>query len=145
MGKHSTNKLLQELLSSATPEAYLDDLGIDEDDRPLTQYLDDLLETHHIKRSEVIRSSGVNQTFAYQIFKGERKPGRDTAIMLGFGFGCTLKEMQRILRGANVAQLWPRNARDAIIISCIQRNMTRTQTDDELFRLGYTTLLQKNN
>ena len=134
-----TEELLEWLLASSSPERYLE--KVDTEERDLAGYLAALLEEHGQSRANVIRASGINATFGYQIFQGTRSPGRDTAIQLAFGIGCTLRETQRLLRFADHGELWPRRRRDAIIIFCIEHGMTRAECDDELYRLGEQTLL----
>ena len=82
-----TEDLVKRLLEAETPEAYLaeDDAVIDRD---LVSYLHELLAVRHLKRADVIRDSGVNGTFVYDIFKGKSMPGRDNALMLAFGLHC---------------------------------------------------------
>ena len=137
-----TDELLEQLLASATPEAYLSEAPTE--DRSLAEYALALLDAKGLKRSEVIRESGLNATFAYQIFQGTRHPGRDSAIMLAFGLGCDLRETQRLLRLAGVAELWCKLRRDAILIYAVQHGYTRAQADDELYRLGEKTLLSED-
>lgn len=134
-----TAELLEQLLASATPEQYLARANLEE--RSLAEYADAVREAHGLKKSQVIRASGLNPTFCYQIFEGARRPGRDSAIMLAFGLGCSLVETQRLLRLAGASELWSRNRRDAIIIFCLEHGMDRAQTDDELWRLGEKTLI----
>ncbi len=139
-GERMTEELLEQLLASATPEAYLSvpDTTVD---RKLPEYLFELLDTHGLKRSDVIRACGINGTVVYDIFQGKSRPGRDHAIMLAFGLGCTLREAQRLLRLAGVSELWCKVSRDAIIIWCFEHGLTREEADDELYRLGEKTLL----
>lgn len=136
-----TEELLEQLLASATPEAYLADAPTE--DRSLAEFLTALLAEKGLKRSDVIRAAGINATFGYQIFQGTRKPGRDSAIMLAFGLGCDLRETQRLLRLAGVSELWCKIRRDAILIFAVEHGFTREQADDELWRLGEKTLLSE--
>ena len=137
-----TNELLERLLASATPEAYLS--GNETFDRTLSDYLTQLLDEKQLKKSEVIRASAVNSTYAYQLFSGDRDtPSRDVAIKLAFGLRCSLVEAQRLLRYAGVAELWCKLRRDAIIIHCLSTGMTREQCDDELYRMGEPTLVSE--
>lgn len=134
-----TEELLERLRASARPEAYLDEgLTID---RKLSDYLYELLAERGLKRSDVIRASGLNGTFVYDAFKGKTRLGRDKAIMLALGIGCNLRETQRLLRLDGVSELWPKVRRDAIIIWCIEHGYSRAETDDELYSLGVKTLL----
>ena len=136
-----TEELLQRLLASATPEAYLAQTATD--DRSLADYLLDLIDARNMTRADVVRASAVNSTFVYQVFNGERHVGRDNAIKLALGIGCTLRETQRLLRHAGVSELWCKNRRDAIIIYCIEHGYSRAETDDELYRLGEPTLVAR--
>lgn len=136
-----TEELLERLLSSATPEAYLEQSQID--DRSLSDYLLDLIEVRGMSRADVVRRSTVNSTFVYQIFNGSRHIGRENAIKMALGIGCTLRETQRLLRHAGVSELWCKNRRDAIIMFCIDHNYTLAECDDELFRLGEQTLVPR--
>ena len=137
--EHLTEELLERLRASARPEAYLDEgLTID---RKLSDYLYELLAERGLKRSDVIRASGLNGTFVYDAFKGKTRLGRDKAIMLALGIGCNLRETQRLLRLDGVSELWPKVRRDAIIIWCIEHGYSRAETDDELYSLGAKTLL----
>ena len=133
-----TGELLDQLLAAPSPEAYLDEgLTID---RTLPDYLEQLRAEKGLKRSEIIRASDLNGTFVYDVFKGKSRLGRDNAIMLALGMGCTLLETQRLLRLDGVSELWPKVRRDAIIIWCVNHGFTRLQTDEELYRLGEKTL-----
>lgn len=133
-----TEELLERLLAAASPEAYLDEgLTVDRD---LPEYLHELLAEKGLKRSGVIRASGLNGTFVYDVFKGKTRLGRDNAVMLALGMGCSLVETQRLLRLDGVSELWPKVRRDAVIIWCIEHGLTRSEADDELYRLGEKTL-----
>ncbi len=135
-----TEELLEHLLAASKPEAYLVGEGATID-RTLPDYLNELLAERGIKRAEVVRGSAINPTVVYDIFSGKSRPGRDHAIMLGFGLKCDLREMQRLLRCAGVSELWCKVRRDAVIIWCVEHGLTRAETDDELYRLGEKTLL----
>ncbi len=137
--EHLTEDLLKRLLSSTSIDVYLDEEETVDCNLPV--YLRSLIDARDIKRSDVARQSGLNPTVVYDIFAGKSKPGRNHAIMLALGIGCTLRETQRLLRLDGMAELWCKNRRDAIIIWCIKNDMSRACTDDELYRLGESTLL----
>ena len=137
-----TDELLEMLLASSSPEAYLS--GVRTEGRDLADYLAELLGAHATTRSAVIRASGMNATFCYQVFQGTRHPSRDNALMIAFGLGCTLDEAQRLLRFAGHSELWCKVRRDAIVIFCLEHGLTRAECDDELWRLGEKTLLAED-
>ena len=67
-----TAELLEQLLASATPEQYLARASLEE--RSLAEYAEAVREAHGLKKSQVIRASGLNPTFCYQIFEGAHLP-----------------------------------------------------------------------
>lgn len=140
MAERLTQDLLKRLLEADDPQQYLDETFVG--DNSLTDYLDKLLKRHGGTRADVARASGMNGTFTYDIFKAKCRPGRDSAIMLAFGLGCSYDEARRLLRYAGVSELSPKVRRDAIIIWCINQGKTREECDDELWRLGEATLLR---
>lgn len=136
-----TEDLLQRLLTAADVDDYLDEEDLP--NRTLAGYLAQLLDDRRMTRADVVRASGLNPTFVYDIFAGKSRPGRDHAIMLALGLGCDLRECQRLLRLAGVSELWCKLRRDAIIIWCVQNGLNREQVDDELWAKGETTLLKR--
>lgn len=133
-----TEDLLERLLASDSPEAYLDDGSTI--DRTLAGYLGELLERAGLNRSQLARSSGVDISFVYDIFSGKSRPHRDNALLLGIALGCSVRELQRLLRLAGVSELWPKVRRDAIIIWCVEHRYSADRCDDELYRLGERTV-----
>lgn len=133
-----TEELLDELLSSSSPAAFAAARGITH--RALDAYLNELLAAKGLKRSEVVRAAGINETFGYQIFKGQRNPSRDKVLQLAFAMRCSLIETNRLLQAAGVNELYCKDRRDAIILFCIDRGLSLQETDEELYRFGETTL-----
>ncbi len=141
---HLTDELLDQLIASATPEAYLAQAAAqgDLDDRDFAAYLGDLLSATGLTRADVIRASGLNPTFTYQVFAGQRHVSRDTALMLAFGLRCDVPAAQHLLIHAGVAPLYSRVRRDAVILYCLAHGRTRAECDDELFAHGEEVLLK---
>ena len=141
--KRATDELLEQLLASTSAEDYLSFEARNLEFRQLSEYLTDLLEEKGLTRSEVFRACGINETYGFNIFSGDkRNPSRDKVLLLAFGLRCTLVEAQRLLRLAGVNELWPRIPRDAIIIRALEEGLTREECDEELYRLGEDTLLE---
>ena len=138
-GERLTEDLLKRLLAASSPEAYLEE-GLTME-RTFAGYLHELLEAKGLKRADVYRASGLNSTVVYDAFAGKSRLGRDNALMMAFGLGCSLREAQRLLKLAGVAELYPKVRRDAIIIGCLDRGVSREGCDDELWRFGEKTLL----
>lgn len=138
MAEPLTEGLLDELLSAPNPEAYLDSHDFGE--RTLSEYLQRLLEEKHLERAQVVRMANLNETFGYQIFKGERNPSRNKVLQIAFAMALPLRETNRALSAAGVNALNCKNRRDAIIIFCIDRGCSLQKVNEELYRFGEETV-----
>lgn len=137
-GEPLTEELLAELLAAPDPAVFAD--AHDLAHRDLATYLNELLLAKGRRRVEVVRAAELNETFGYQIFKGQRGAGRDTVLRLAIALDCDLVETRRLLQAAGVNELYCKDRRDAIIIFCIDRGYSLRRVDDELYRLGERTL-----
>lgn len=137
-----TEELLKRLLASTSPEAYLDREQIVACD--FSQAITALAKEKGLSRATVLRRAHVAASYGYQVFDGERHPHRNVVIALSFGLQCSLVETQRLLKRAGYSELYCKDRRDAIIISCVNRRLEIDRCDDELYRLGEDTLLDEN-
>lgn len=135
-----TEELLEELLDAPDPAAFADAHRITS--RSLPEYLQQLLDEKGLVRVDVIHAASLNETFGYQIFKGQRNPSRDKVLQLAFAMKLTLKEANRLLQAAGVNELYCKNRRDAIIIFCLDRGYSLQRADEELYRFGEETICQ---
>ena len=133
-----TEELLQELMDSPDADSYLAEHP--SQPRSLSDYLQQLLDEKGLKRAEVVRAAGLNSTFGYQIFKGERGASRDKVLQIAFAMQLSLKETNRLLQAAGTNELYCKNRRDAIIIFCLTHGSSLQETDEELYRLGEATI-----
>lgn len=133
-----TEELLGELLASPNPAQFADAHGIGT--RTLPDYLEQLLDEKHLSRPAVIRAAGLNETFGYQIFMGQRKASRDKLLQLVFALRCTLKEANRLLHAGGASQLYCKNRRDAIIVYCLDHGETLMQVNEQLYKFDEDTI-----
>lgn len=133
-----TEELLTQLLDAPDPATFAKQQHISS--RSLPQYLDDLLVEKGLVRSEVVRAAGLNDTFGYQIFVGQRNPSRNKVLQIALAMRCTLRETNRMLQAAGSNELYCKNRRDAIIIFAIDKGYSLQKTDDELYRFGEETI-----
>lgn len=117
--KKTTEELLKTLKSSSLT-AYLQDNKDELSDNPIAEYLSLAMEEKGLKKSDVIKSSGIQINYAYQIFSGLKLPSRDKLICLCFGMALSLDEAQTLLKYSCHAPLYPRNKRDSVIIFALQ-------------------------
>lgn len=125
-----TEDLLNELMLARSIDEALDKEFTNNN---LSEYLAFLLEEKKIKKSDVIKKSSLNTTFAYLIFSGQRQASRNKVLQLIFALEATLLEAQRILKLSGANELYCKNRRDAIIIFCLKHNKSLEETDDILY------------
>lgn len=133
-----TEELLQELLSVSDVRAFADKHRITK--RNLSESLQQLLDEKGLARADVVRKAGLNETFGYQIFMGQRGASRNKVLQLAFAMGLTLRETNRLLQAAGANGLYCKNRRDAIIIFCLDRGFDLQKTDEELYRFHEDTI-----
>lgn len=133
-----TDELLEQIVNSRSPEGFLSrDSGVKRD---LPGFLQEKLDKRGLRRSEVIRAAHLNETFGYQIFKGQRGASRDKILAIGFALHLDLHEMRTLLNQANLGDLYSKNRRDAIIIFCVSHGYDLDRADEELYRFGEETV-----
>ena len=133
-----TEELLAELLSSPDPQRFAKRHRFKKRDVP--SYLQQLLEEKDLTRIETIHKAGLNETFGYQIFMGQRNASRNKILQLIFAMELSLTEANRLLQAAGVNELYCKNRRDAIIIFCLDKNYSLQKTDEELYRFNEETI-----
>ncbi len=133
-----TEELLEELLSAPDPQAYTKKHRMRE--RSVSSYLQQLLDEKGLKRIDVIHEAGLNETFGYQIFQGQRNASRNKILQLIFAMKLSLTEANRLLQTAGINELYCKNRRDAIIMFCLDKEYALQKTDEELYRFGEATI-----
>ena len=133
-----TEELLQELLAAPDPRSFAERQRLAK--RSLSDYLQQLLDEKGFERADIVRKAGLNDTFGYQIFMGQRGASRNKVLQLAFAMELTLKETDRLLQAAGANQLYCKDRRDAIIIFCLDHGYTLQKTDEELYRFGEDTI-----
>lgn len=136
--KKTTDELLSEL-SKSPLSGFLNENEGELSDGELSKYLSELLKEKNMSRAEVIRRSGIFDVYGYEIFSGKKHPSRDNVIRLIFGFPLELAEAQKLLKYSFYAPLYPRNRRDAVIISYLGKGITDLNL--ELDSLGLSPIL----
>ena len=109
--------------------------------KTLSQYLCDLLEEKHLKKSDVIRKGELNESYAYQMFSGVKStPSKDKLICLSIGMDLSVDETNSLLKLAGLSPLYPRIKRDSIIIINMNNKKSVVEINEELYNEGEETL-----
>lgn len=138
--KKTTQELLDILSKSSDFDIYMQTNTSELISEPLQVLLDQLLVQKNITKSECILNSGLDRTYAYQIFSGLKTPSRDKLLALCFGMQCTLDEVQTLLKHTGHSTLYPRTQRDCAIIYGFTHTLSIMQLNELLYELNETTL-----
>ena len=73
MTEKITDKLANKLKEEKDLQNFLTENQQDLKEANLKEFLQNLLETKQLNKTEVIKNSGLDKTYAYKIFSGEKK------------------------------------------------------------------------
>lgn len=118
--KATTSTLWASLFKAASIQSYIHKNDEDLDSPTFAEYISSLCRERGMVAERVIKRAGVERGFGHQIFRGVRRPSRDTVIQLAFGFEADVEQAQKLLRIAGYCDLYPRIKRDAVICYCLK-------------------------
>ena len=119
-----TTENLMTVLDRAEPEAVREFLKehFAQGQPTFVQYMDALLEQKGMKRQEVLLRADLPQKYGYKLLTGEsHTTDRDKLLRICLALELNLKQTQRALRLYGMSELYPKNARDVILIAAIGR------------------------
>ena len=128
----STDDLMRTLSNSPDAKQFIKDNSSELLNYTLIEYLEYLLNSNGMKKSDVIRLTNLDRTYAYQIFNGSRKPNRDKLLQLAFGFGLSADKTQTLLKIAREPLLYPRVERDVFILAALYNKNTLLECNEIL-------------
>lgn len=100
-----------------------------------SEYITKLCKNQGQVPERIIKRANIERSFGHQLFKGTRKPSRDTVLQLAFGFDADVDTAQELLKHAGMSALYPRIKRDAAIIYCLHNHFTIVETQSVLNEL----------
>jgi hypothetical protein len=130
----STDELLNILKKSSSLSSFLNEQNYELTEQiPLSIYLNDLLTQKHLKKSDIIRLSGLDRGYAYDIFSGAKNPARDKILALCFAFRLTDVETQKLLKSTGYPPLYIKITRDSIILYALQHHLSLSDVNELLY------------
>lgn len=101
-----------------------------------SEYFRSLPSVYKVDSGELIRKSGLERSYFYQVMKGTRSPGRDKVLRLCLGAGLTLRETTRALELSGNAVLYSRKRRDIILTVAINQKAGVDDANLLLYKYG---------
>lgn len=134
--KKSTEELLNTLKNTPNLDTYLSLENENMTTTSLADYLNVLCAQKKLSPAQCIKNSGLDRTYAYQIFSGTKHPIRDKVLALCFGFSLSFEETQNLLKATGYPILYAKNRRDSAIIFALERNYSSIDANELLFEMG---------
>lgn len=136
-----TSKLLEELKECSDFKKFYNKNSEHIHNTSLSDYLNNIIETKKLKKSDVIRNAEISEVYGYQIFSGTRKkPERNKLLCLAFGMGLNLDETQELLKISGYSQLYIKKPFDSVIIYAICNQLTIMDTNNLLYDYDLETI-----
>lgn len=133
MNKKDTDNLRQELMDSPNLTQFLTRNQEYFVNTSLSELLNQLFEKKNISKAALAKKSGMSEIYLHQIFSGHRNPSRNRLLCLCYGLEATVEETQDLLKLCQMAQLYPKLKRDAIIYYGLQHRLGLYEINDRLF------------
>ncbi len=136
--KKTTGELLELLKKSSNASSYIKDVSDDLIQQlPLGESLCALIETKKLEKGELIRLSGLDRGYVYDILSGKKRPSRDKVLALCFAMSLSVNETQQLLKSTGYAALYIRIERDSIILFGLQHALSLMEVNELLYEMNY--------
>lgn len=103
----------------------------------LNQYLKELIDQKGCTKAQIIRESGINRRYFFDILSGKSKPTRNNVLRVLLALQTPLKNVQWLLRATGYAQLYARDKRDSVIIYCINHQSSVNDCNTMLNKVNF--------
>ena len=87
-----TDKLLDILKKSPTVDDYIENENDNLVNMTLSEYLNKILSDRKLKTSDLVKLTGLDRTYTYQIMSGRKKPSRDKVIAICFALNMSFED-----------------------------------------------------
>lgn len=91
--------------------------------KSFAEYFNSYVAKSNLLIIDVVKKSGINQNYVYQILNGKKNPSRDKIIALCIASNMSFKDTNRALEINKFSPLYPKDERDARIAICINQQI----------------------
>ena len=130
----NTDELCRDLMEAEDLDTYLKENDTAFADNVFQNALFRLCSRTGLSKAGLARRSAISEVYLHQVLSGRRKPSRDRLLCICIGAGASLEEVQRLLKQATLAPLYPRRKRDAIISYGVVHHTPLNVINDKLFQ-----------
>ena len=141
MAEKDTGQLEHELRAARGVEGFLASNAEELRHYTASEYLQKLLREKGLKRSDVIKASGLEAQYANHIFAGRKNTSREYLLSIALAMRLTTKETQHLLHYADVGELYVRDPWDSIVWYALEHRLTVMETNELLHKFSKPLLL----
>ena len=131
MGR-DTEKILDHLSGSASLTEFFQENKAAFNLLTIGEYIELELKKRNLTKASIIRKSGINKRFFYDILAGKKTPNRRYIIRLLLALGVGFSDVQWYLKACDYPQLYVKNKRDSIIIYCLNNKLSVSECNKML-------------
>lgn len=135
-----TEKILDQLSASQSLTAFFQENKEAFDLLSIGEYIELELKSRKMTKASIIRKSGINKRFFYDILSGKKSPNRRYIVRILLALQVDLADAQWYLKACDYPQLYAKNRRDSIIIYCLNKKLTVPECNKMLNNVGLENL-----
>lgn len=138
--KSDTDTIEKKLESAESYDEFYKENSSQFNHRHPAEYLIAHMDKKKLNKTDIIAKVNINVGYAYEILRGEKRPGRDKILQFAFALKLSILEIQDLLKRCSYAQLFCKNPRDSVIIFCINRKKSLFDVNMLLHKYNFETL-----
>jgi len=135
-----TKDLLEELKNKKSLTEIFDENKAMFSNMSIGEYISAEISRRNFTKARIIKASGINKRFFFDILGGKKSPNRRYIIRIFLALQLDLNDVQWYLRATDYPQLYARNKRDAVIIYCINHKLSVDACNKMLNNIGLENL-----
>ena len=135
-----TEKILNKLSGTKSITEVLEENKDAFDLMTIGEYIELELKNKNCTKASIIRRSGINKRFFFDILSGKKTPNRRYIIRIFLALNTDFADVQWYLKACDYPQLYAKNKRDSIIIYCLNKKLSVAECNKMLNRVGLENL-----
>ena len=104
------------------------------------EYIDLEIEKRKLTKAKIIRDSGMNKRYFFDVLNGRKIPDRRYIIRIFMAMEMDLEDVQWYLNACGYRQLYARDQQDCVIIYCINHKLPVQECNTMLNKIGLESL-----
>ncbi len=128
-----TEKLAEKLETADSLDDFLDEYGEHcIEGFSFIECFQKLNKVKKVRKADIVERSTLPKGYAYELFRGEKRPSRDKVLMISFGLLLDVPETQLLLRHSGYNPLTPKVRRDATVLYALTHHLKIHDLNDML-------------